>query len=172
MGNVSTPEALALRWAEVQNDPALRELPYKVEINLWGKIEMTPASFWHGRLQGALTAQLAQQLPEGEALTEIPVLTSIGVRVPDVAWASKQYLLSNADASPAPRAPEICIEIVSPSNSDEEIREKTRAHLAAGAQEVWIVEEAGAIGFHDAAGELPASRFPVRIVLPQRPGGK
>ena len=37
MGNVSTPEALSLRWAEVINDPALRDLPYKIELNVYGK---------------------------------------------------------------------------------------------------------------------------------------
>lgn len=172
MGNLSTPEALALRWAEIINDPVLSDLPYKVELNLWGKIEMTPATFWHGRLQGAIAAQLAQQLSGGEALTEIPVVTEIGVRVPDVAWGSKAYLDANADASPAPRAPEICIEIVSPSNSDDEIREKIRAYVAAGAEEVWIVAEDGTIGFHDSTGPRPASRFPVRIVLPKRPAKK
>lgn len=168
MGNVSTPETLALRWAQIVADPALRDLPYKVELNLWGKVEMTPASFWHGRLQAALTAQLAQQLAHGEALTEVPLLTDIGVRVPDVAWASRQYLDANQDASPAPRAPEICIEIISSSNTSDEIEEKTRAYLAAGAHEVWIVEETGEMRFYDAGGRQPGSSYPVAIRLPQR----
>lgn len=168
MGNVSTPEALTLRWAELVNDPTLQDLPYKFEVNLWGKLEMTPASFWHGRLQGAVAAQLARQLPDGEALTEIPLLTDIGVRVPDVAWASREYLAANAEASPAPRAPEICVEIVSPANSDQEIHEKIRAYLAAGAQEVWIVSEDGEVHFHNAAGDQPATSFPVRLSLPKR----
>jgi Uma2 family endonuclease len=168
MGNISTPEALRLRWAELVNDPALADLPYKMEVDLWGKIEMTPASFWHGRLQGAISAQLAQQLPEGEALTEVPLLTELGVRVPDVAWASRAYLAANADASPAPRAPEICVEIVSQSKTDDEIREKIRACLAAGAQEVWIVSEEGHLRVHDAGGERTSSRFAVRLSLPKR----
>ena len=37
------------------------------------------------------------------------------------------------------RAPEICIEVVSPSNSVKELEEKKTAYLAAGAEEVWIV---------------------------------
>jgi Uma2 family endonuclease len=36
-------------------------------------------------------------------------------------------------------APEICIEVVSPSNSVKELEEKKSAYLAAGAEEVWIV---------------------------------
>ena len=43
MGNVATPEALALRWAEVMRDPTLQDLPYKIELNVRGKIEMSPA---------------------------------------------------------------------------------------------------------------------------------
>jgi len=170
MGNLSTPEMLALRWTEIERDAALRDLPYKVELNLWGKIEMSPASFWHGRLQGAVSVQLAQQLHGGEVLTEIPVQTNIGIRVPDVAWGSKEYLEDNGDVSPARRAPEICVEIVSPSNSDDEIEKKIRAYLAAGAQEVWIVPEEGETQYFDASGEKPASKYPVQLLLPKRSG--
>ena len=170
MGNLTTAEALSLRWAEMENDPALRDLPYKFEINLWGKVEMTPASFWHGRLQGAIAAQLAQQLPHGEALAEVPIVTDIGIRVPDVAWGSNEYLQANADASPASQAPEICVEIVSPSNSDDEIREKIRAYLAAGAREVWIVYEDGGVSFNTTTGAQPSSGYPVQLSLPSRAG--
>lgn len=170
MGHLTTPEALSMRWADLAKDPALSDLPYKIEINLWGKVEMTPASFWHGRLQGSIAAQFAAQLHHGEALTEVPILTAIGVRVPDVAWGSKEYLKANADASPAHRAPEICVEIVSPANTDDEIGQKIRAYLAAGAHEVWIVTEEGRISYHTRSGEQPASGFPARLSLPKRGG--
>jgi hypothetical protein len=42
MGNVATPEKLVLRWAEVVRDPSLQDLPYKIELNARGKIEMSP----------------------------------------------------------------------------------------------------------------------------------
>ncbi len=168
MGNLTTPEALSMRWAELVNDPTLNDLPYKIEINSWGKVEMTPASFWHGRLQGSIAAQLANQLPDGESLSEVPILTDIGVRVPEVAWGSKEYLKGNADASPAARAPEICVEIVSPSNTDDEIQQKIRAYLAAGAHEVWIVTEEGSISYHTTSGQQPSTGFAVRLSLPKR----
>jgi Uma2 family endonuclease len=168
MGDLTTPEALSMRWAELVKDPTLSDLPYKIEINLWGKVEMTPASFWHGRLQGSIAAQLAEQLRHGESLTEVPILTEIGVRAPDVSWGSKDYLEANANASPAPRAPEICVEIVSPSNTDDEIRQKIRAYLAAGAHEVWIVTEEGRISYHGPSGEQPGTCFPARLSLPKR----
>lgn len=166
MGNVSTPGALSLRWAEVMNDRALRDLPYKIELNIYGKIEMSPANNRHARLQGYIAGEFARQLSRGGVLTECPILTSIGVKVPDVAWASSGFFARQGDTTPFPEAPEICVEIVSPSDSDEEIRDKTQAYLAAGAREVWVVYEDGSARFYDAAGERPSSSYPVQLVPP------
>jgi Uma2 family endonuclease len=166
MGNVTTRETLALRWAEVLRDPVLQDLPYKIELNAWGKVEMSPASNRHGRLQAILSAELLRQLPAGMVVSEASIITDIGVRVPDVVWGSAEFVQSFGESTPYARAPEICVEIVSPSNSDEEIREKTRAYLAAGAMEVWIVAEAGPIRYFDRTGERAASRFPVAVSLP------
>jgi hypothetical protein len=44
---------------------------------------------------------------------------------------------------------------------------KTRLYLGAGAVEVWIVSEAGAWNVFDTQGERPASRYNVRLELPQ-----
>ena len=165
MGNVTTPETLAIRWAEVMCDPKLADLPYKIELNAWGKIEISPASNRHALLQAHLAVEFARQLPAGRPLTQCSALTEIGVRVPDAAWASKVFLDAHADATPFPRAPEICVEIVSPSNSDAEIREKTRAYLTAGAREVWILSEEGAVGYYDQEGQRARSSFGVEIAL-------
>jgi Uma2 family endonuclease len=167
MGNVPTPEALTVRWAEVIADRTLRDLPYKIELNAWGKIEMSPASNRHALLQARLVSELARQLPAGDVFTECSVLTEIGVRVPDVAWASSQFVDRHGEATPFPSAPEICIEIVSPSNSQDEIEAKTAAYLAAGAQEVWTVSEDGSVRCFDASGELKKSRFAVTVSLPR-----
>lgn len=166
MGNLATPEFLIARWDELCRDPALENLPYKIELNAWGKVEMSPPGVGHARLQAAVTQQLGQQLPDGVTLTECPVLTGIGVRVPDVVWASNRFRKRHKGSSPLPRAPEICIEIISPSNVEAEITEKTRAYLAAGAEEVWLVAETGAIRFIDRSGERSQSRFPVALTLP------
>lgn len=168
MGNVTNPEALSLRWAEVMNDFALRDLPYKIELNIYGKIEMSPANNRHARLQGYVAGEFARQLGGGAVLTECPVLTRIGVKVPDVAWASSAFLARHGDTTPFPEAPEICVEIVSPSNSNEEMREKTEAYLAAGAREVWVVTEEGSIRFLDAQGERASSSFGVKLSPPAR----
>jgi len=166
MGNLATPETLVLRWAEVMRDPALQDLPYKIELNARGKIEMSPASNVHGRFQARLTIELGTQLSGGEPITECSILTEIGVRVPDVAWASAEFLRQHGTSTPFPVAPEICVEITSPSNSDDEIQEKIQAYLNAGAKEVWVVAEDGRISYHDGDGERASSSFNVKVSLP------
>ena len=166
MGNLATPETLSLRWAEVVADPALQNLPYKIELNARGKIELSPASNVHGRLRACLAIELSTQLSGGEPITGCSILTEIGVRVPDVAWASAEFLRQHGTSTPFPVAPEICIEITSPSNSDDEIQEKIHAYLNAGAREVWIVAEDGNIGYHDRDGEKASSSFNIKVSLP------
>lgn len=166
MGNLTASEALSLRWAELVRDPALRDLPYKIELNSYGKIEMSPANNRHARLQGYFAGEFARQLADDEVLTECPILTAIGVRVPDVAWASREFIATQGETTPFAQAPEICVEIVSPSNSEEEMRGKTQAYLAAGAREVWLAYENGAVHYFDAAGERPSSAFAIRVSPP------
>jgi len=165
MGNLATTEFLIARWGELCRDPALEDLPYKIELNAWGKIEMGPANNRHGRLQALLAAELSRQL-QGVVITECSVLTRIGIRVPDVAWASSGFVAAFGEITPYTRAPEICAEVTSPSNVQAEITEKTEAYLAAGAVEVWIVAEQGTIRYFTASGERPASGFPVAVSLP------
>lgn len=171
MGNSPSYEALALRWAEVCNDPVLRELPYKIELNAFGTIEMSPASTRHARLQGQIGLELGRQLPDGAVLTEVPVLTALGVRVPDVAWASAAFIARHGDTTPLPQAPEICVEIKSPSNPMREMVAKADAFLAAGAREVWIVSEDGDVDVLGANGQLSASSYAVTLNLPPRQPG-
>jgi Uma2 family endonuclease len=164
MGNLA-PEALIARWHEALRDPSLRDLPYKIEINAWGKLEMSPASNRHGRLQVEVAAELKRQLP-GLVISECSILTRIGIRVPDVVWASPGYMKDFGEITPYVRAPEICVEIISPSNVQAEIDEKMSAYFTAGAREVWLVAEEGTIRYFGPAGEKAASDYPVRITLP------
>lgn len=165
MGNLATPEFLIARWDELCRDPSLRNLPYKIELNAWGKVEMSPASNRHSRLQGELAVALSRQLG-GTVLPECSILTRIGIRAPDVAWASSTFLAQYGEITPFMRAPEICAEIFSPSNTRAEIAEKTAAYFAAGAVEVWIVAEDGTIRYFTASGEQPKSGYPVAVSLP------
>jgi Uma2 family endonuclease len=87
-------------------------------------------------------------LPEGRTITDCPVSTSDGVKAPDVAWVMAERRQEVRSLICLTRAPEICVEVLSPSNTAQEIQEKTALYFEAGASEVWICEEDGHIRFH------------------------
>jgi Uma2 family endonuclease len=163
MGHISPHEALALRWAELCADPRWDDWPGKIELNGLGVIEMSPATNRRGIRQAAICRALAEQLPVGTAIVECSFFTSDGVRVPDVAWASAAFMTRHGESSPFPQAPEICVEVRSPSNTDAEMAHKTRLFLEAGALEVWIVSDSGGWQVFDAGGAQSASRFGVDL---------
>ncbi len=125
-------------WADVLANPFLKDLPFKIEMNRWGRIEMSPASNQHGLVQVDIAAELRQR-PGGRVLVECSIQTVDGVRVADVAWISDARLLLYQGATPYPGAPEICVEVMSPTDSWAEMHMKAGLYLQAGAAQVWIV---------------------------------
>ena len=134
-----------MQWSDVISNPSLQNLPFKIELNRFGNILMSPASNQHGRMQMKIGNSLMNKAPQGEVIAECSIQTSEGVKVADVVWASTEFINTYAYKTPYPKAPEICIEIVSPSNSKAEISGKVDLYLAKGAIEVWIVHEDGRI---------------------------
>ena len=51
-----------MTWQEVINHPSLQDLPFKIELNAAGVIEMSPATNWHGLLQGEILSKLNELL--------------------------------------------------------------------------------------------------------------
>ena len=145
-----------MQWQDVLSDKTLQDLPYKIELNEYGKIEMSPASFIHSLLQGEIAKRLGEQ-PNGRVFTELAIQTSMGVRVPDVSWGSNGYVQKHIKEVFASNAPEICVEIISPSNNQEEMLDKIRLFINAGAREVWLVTEDGNVTFYDETGEITVS---------------
>jgi hypothetical protein len=88
-------------WADVLANPFLKDLPFKIEMNRWGRIEMSPASNQHGLVQVDVAAELRQR-PGGRVLVECSIATTDGVRVADVAWITDARLLQYAGATPYP----------------------------------------------------------------------
>jgi Uma2 family endonuclease len=156
-----------MKWADVLQDKSLQDLPYKIETNQFGQIVMSPASPLQGMIQAEIVFLIKSLSSTGRAISECPVETNDGVKVPDVAWASdelrKQY---RGDVSFAV-APEICVEICSPSNSSAEILQKTALYFLHGAHEVWTCDLAGQVRFFTPEGEQPRSAlfpaFPTQI---------
>jgi len=132
-----TSEQLAQRYRALAEDPRLANLPGKIELDVWGCILVSPASNLHALLQGQMIQRLSKL--GGEALAEASVSTEIGILVTDVAWMSSATAASLGTRPPYPLAPDLCIEIVSPSSSRKEVDDKTAAYLGSGAREVWVV---------------------------------
>ncbi|NBC14172.1 MAG: Uma2 family endonuclease [Gammaproteobacteria bacterium] len=149
-----------MQWADVLADPCLRDLPYKIELDGYGRIVMTPASNHHARAQSRLVRRLDRTFTTGEVLSECSVATRDGVKVADVAWLSDDFLARHGEATPYPEAPELCVEILSPSNTAAEMAGKAALYLQAGAREVWLVDEAGHRTIHGPDGVRETSVFP------------
>ena len=148
-----------MEWSSVINSPYLKDLPFKIELNKWGKILMSPASNHHGILQSEAVFYLRNKLSRGRVIVECSVDTSDGVKVADVAWASNAFMDRNGESTPYQEAPEICIEIVSPSNSEEEMKQKIELYLARGAVEVWLCQMDGTVTHFVNRGQVPQSSF-------------
>jgi Uma2 family endonuclease len=159
--------SVLMGWKAILKDPNLEDLPFKIETDESGKIIMSPVSKRHTFLQYLIAKALEQHLTGGYALQEAAVQTSKGVRVTDVAWVEKAHF----DAEPEELftvAPEICVEVWSPSNTGEEFALKRALYFAAGALEVWTCTQQGQIRFYDPSGELTESKlavnFPKQVV--------
>ena len=137
------------RWAEVLADPELARLPHRIETDRHGHILMSPPPApAHGDRESEIVFRLKTLLPKGRTITNCPVSTSDGVKAPDVAWVVPERRQEVRSLICLTRAPEICVEVLSPSNTAQEIQEKTALYFEAGASEVWICEEDGNIRFH------------------------
>lgn len=158
-----------MQWSDILADPSLQDLPYKIETNAYGQIVMSPASNRRGDLQHLIATELDRRLPSGRAMVEASVQTDVGVKVPDAAWRSRAFLDAHSGEDPYSRAPEICVEVLSPSNSRREIDEKKEHYFLRGATEVWLCDPDGRMSFFDPAGELERSAlapdFPAAITL-------
>jgi Uma2 family endonuclease len=153
-----------MEWKEVVEDPSLRDLPYKIETNEWGQIVMTPASGKHALYQSRILRWLVIS-GWGEPLAECPIQTSEGVRVADVALASGAFLKKYGAPLSFPESPEIVVEVMSPSNSGAEMKDKKRLYFKAGAKEFWLCDEYGDMRFFSPEGEMEKSGL-----LPEFPG--
>ncbi|NOQ35005.1 MAG: Uma2 family endonuclease [Methylococcaceae bacterium] len=147
-----------MQWSEVLQDNSLSNLPYKIELNEYGQILMSPASNLHGFLQVEIAFFLRAK-QSGKVITECSINTPKGVKVADVAWGSTNFFLKNGLETPYQSAPEICVEIVSPSNSQQEMTEKISLYLQQGTKEVWICQQKGEVTIYNSSGKSPVSKF-------------
>lgn len=158
-----------MNWQEVCEHPSLKDLPFKIELNEFGKIIMSPVKLYHSIFQGEIEFLLRSLLKNGKAMPECAIKTGKGTKVADVAWVSSDLLAKIKHEFEASIAPEICVEILSGSNSKKEMIEKRALYFEAGAKEVWLCDENGAMSFFNSEKQVAQSElvpnFPLKIDL-------
>ena len=158
---------LSMTWAELCNDKRLQDLPFKIELDRFGKIIMSPTRNIHGFYASEIAQILMDLMKRGKTLVECAIETADGTKVADVAWASPETFAVIKPEFSCSVAPEICVEVLSPSNQANEMEFKKQLYLRAGAKEYWVCDEEGRIRFFNVTGELEksvlCSEFPTRI---------
>lgn len=154
-----------MTWDEVINNPFLKDLPFKIETNKFGQILMSPASNKHGSIQFDVGKKIDRKKKNGMIIVECSISTSDGVKVADVAWASDDFIAEYGQVTPYPKAPEICVEVVSPRNTKAEINHKVELYLAKGALEVWVVNNEKEVTYYSHAGQIEKSKLVPKIKL-------
>ncbi|MEH2335345.1 Uma2 family endonuclease [Nostoc sp.] len=153
-----------MKWEEVCEHKQLQNLPFKIELNKWGQIVMSPVKIKHSFYQGRIQRLLESFLQTGEVMPECAVDTSDGVKVADVVWCSDTRFAQIEDQVSASIAPEICVEVKSSGNTFDEMEFKKSLYLEAKAIEVWLCSEQGQIKFYNEQGELEQS-----LLIPEFP---
>jgi Uma2 family endonuclease len=157
-----------MQWQEVCDHPSLKNLPFKIELNERGEIVMNAVKVIHSLYQGEIEFLLRSLLKTGKTLPECAIKTSRGTKVADVAWASRERVRLIRNEAECPVAPEICVEVHSSSNTEDEMQEKRNLYFESGASEVWLCKD-GAMSFYDRDGKLERSSlvpgFPAHIEI-------
>jgi Uma2 family endonuclease len=136
------------RWDEIHSEATWFKIEGRIETDRHGRIVVIPpAAPHHGLFQSRIAINVEKLMSHGEVLIACPMSTIDGVKAADVAWVSAQRWRELGNRACFIQAPEICVEVLSPSNSEEEIREKMGLYFDAGAQEVWTCGNFGQMTF-------------------------
>ena len=155
--------ALVRRWQQLAADP---DTPDYYELNEYGEVIMSPRpTNDHQRALSAIVVSLQAQLGP-DAAAEISVMTDRGIRVPDVVSIPQARWDQVKGKTPLPFVPDVCVEVLSPGNTREEIAMKTAAYLRGGAKEVIVVGLKGEVEFFGADGKRSTSALSIELSLP------
>ena len=124
-----------------------RELPERndaVQELHWGEIvTLTRPKMGDTKLRYRLVELLRPSAEQhGIVASEVPfrALPEYDLRGADVAFVSQTRWDATSDDDNLRRSPELVVEILSPSNTKSEIREKAALYLSTGTQEFWVVD--------------------------------
>lgn len=128
------------------------ELAHRPDLNpcelVEGKvIPMSPTNWKHGYYVSELTGHLLRFVKKhklGSVLTgEVGIYVRRApdtIRAADVAFISHKRLAQVQSESYLDVAPEVVVEVISPGNSWQEMRQKMEEYFGIGVEWVWIVE--------------------------------
>ncbi len=137
------------RWEElIQSGEPGRYETQRIETDRYGHLVMSPwAAARHGIYQSEAVGLLGKLLPGGRTVTECPVSTSDGVKLVDAAWMSRARYEPMRELSVFEKAPEICVEVLSPSNTKAEMEERRALFFEIGCVEFWTIGATGKVRF-------------------------
>ena len=123
------------------------ELPIKegvlYEMNKGELVTMTEPMPRHNRVRDRIARRLGNFVEErklGEVFLETGYqLTPETVRIPDVSFVSADRVREIDPDRRIQGAPALAIEVVSPTDLAEDLTQKVKQYLAAGAKAVWVV---------------------------------
>lgn len=119
---------------------------HKYELVAGELIQMPPSGFLHG----TVATNFCRLLSEHAIKYDLGVVCTADtgfklqqnpdtVRAPDVAFVSRERILVEGKPEKFwPGAPDLAVEVVSPSDRFDDVLEKVQEYLAAGARLVWI----------------------------------
>ena len=143
-----------VRGALVVRDPEVSWTHSYVQGKLYRYLDEWMETFGHGAV-GVDVDCLLSEAPDT-------------IRIPDVAVLLQPFDTENAFHGRVRGAPGIAIEVLSPSNRPQEMRDKTSDYLNAGALRVWIVDpETRTIVIHKADGTTTRFRGTDRLEDPE-----
>lgn len=110
-------------------------------------ITMPPTGFEHGEIQARIVFYLMlflQTTRIGRVVVESGIITEkhpASVRGPDVSYYSAERVPQDQRiVQYAQVSPDLCVEVVSPSNTRKALREKILEYFACGVRMVWLVD--------------------------------
>lgn len=95
--------------------------------------------FTHGLVQGNLIVALSPYRDHYSIVPELDIELNGKLFVPDICLYPKREVNWTADEGPLTEPPLLSIEILSPSQSIDEIIRRAETYLAAGTKAAWVV---------------------------------
>jgi Uma2 family endonuclease len=106
-------------------------------------VEKTGMTLKYGRIQAKLATYWRNYKDNnnlgGEVYTEAPCCTNHRVRRPDVAYLTAELVAQFGDSNVLPQSFPLIAEIISPTDTAEDVFAKANEYLESGCQEIWLV---------------------------------